>query len=142
MTDLFSPITAGLIFASVVMPMTRNRAEEGNAPYSLNATYYKQRSDAALIITKRRRYARKEWAIREHPASILKANRWLAGSDGRSARNGRTDYPAALHVDVFRIRFAAGWYRTGCTVRHTTGGRGDDAVGYEAVCDAASAGNR
>ena len=32
-------------------PMTRNRAEEGNAPHSLNATYYKQRSDAALIIT-------------------------------------------------------------------------------------------
>ncbi len=32
-------------------PMTRNRAGDGNAPHALNATYYQQRSDAALIIT-------------------------------------------------------------------------------------------
>ena len=54
MTDLFSPITAGpfdLPHRVVMAPMTRNRAEEGNAPHSLNAKYYKQRSDAALIIT-------------------------------------------------------------------------------------------
>lgn len=32
-------------------PMTRNRAGPGNAPGALNAAYYRQRSDAALIVT-------------------------------------------------------------------------------------------
>lgn len=31
--------------------MTRNRAGEGNAPTALNATYYQQRADAAIVIT-------------------------------------------------------------------------------------------
>jgi N-ethylmaleimide reductase len=54
MADLFAPLTAGpfeLPHRVVMAPMTRNRAGEGNAPHALNATYYQQRSDAALIIT-------------------------------------------------------------------------------------------
>ncbi len=54
MTDLFTPFSAGpfeLSHRVVMAPMTRNRAGEGNAPHALNATYYQQRSDAALIIT-------------------------------------------------------------------------------------------
>lgn len=54
MADLFSPLTAGpfeLPHRVAMAPMTRNRAGDGNAPYTLNATYYQQRSDAALIIT-------------------------------------------------------------------------------------------
>jgi N-ethylmaleimide reductase len=54
MADLFTPLTAGpfeLPHRVVMAPMTRNRAGEGNAPHALNATYYQQRSDAALIIT-------------------------------------------------------------------------------------------
>lgn len=54
MADLFTPLTAGpfeLPHRVVMAPMTRNRAGEGNAPHALNATYYQQRADAALIIT-------------------------------------------------------------------------------------------
>ena len=53
-TDLFSPITIGDIKLSnriVMAPMTRNRADEHNAPHDLNATYYQQRATAGLIIT-------------------------------------------------------------------------------------------
>ena len=54
MADLFSTYTAGpfeLPHRVVMAPMTRNRAGDGNAPHALNATYYQQRSDAALIVT-------------------------------------------------------------------------------------------
>ena len=54
MVDLFTPFTVGpfeLPHRVVMAPMTRNRANEGNVPHSLNATYYQQRSDAALIVT-------------------------------------------------------------------------------------------
>jgi N-ethylmaleimide reductase len=54
MADLFSPLDVGSFEFShrvVMAPMTRNRAETGNVPHALNATYYQQRSDAAFIIT-------------------------------------------------------------------------------------------
>lgn len=54
MSELFSPITVGpfeLPHRVIMAPMTRNRAGEGNVPHALNAAYYQQRSDAALIIT-------------------------------------------------------------------------------------------
>lgn len=35
----------------VMAPMTRNRAGEGNVPTEMNATYYRQRASAALIVT-------------------------------------------------------------------------------------------
>ena len=35
----------------VMAPMTRNRAGEGNAPTEMNATYYRQRASAGLIVT-------------------------------------------------------------------------------------------
>lgn len=52
--DLFTPIQLGryLLPNRVVMaPLTRNRAGEGNVPQALNATYYRQRAHAGLIIT-------------------------------------------------------------------------------------------
>lgn len=54
MTDLFAPLSAGPFnfpHRVVMAPMTRNRAGEGNVPRALNATYYQQRADAALIVT-------------------------------------------------------------------------------------------
>lgn len=54
MADLLTPHRAGpLTFAHrvVMAPMTRSRAGPGNAPGALNAAYYRQRSDAALIVT-------------------------------------------------------------------------------------------
>lgn len=52
--DLFSPITLGdleLPNRIVMAPMTRNRANQDNAPHSLNVEYYRQRATAGLIIT-------------------------------------------------------------------------------------------
>jgi N-ethylmaleimide reductase len=52
--DIFSPFNLGplqLPNRVVMAPMTRNRAGPGNAPGPLNATYYAQRSDAALIVS-------------------------------------------------------------------------------------------
>ena len=54
MPDLFSPLTAGPFdfpHRVAMAPMTRNRAGPGNVPGALNALYYRQRSDAALIVT-------------------------------------------------------------------------------------------
>jgi N-ethylmaleimide reductase len=51
--DLFSPFRLGplqLRNRIVMAPMTRNRAGPGNAPTTLNATYYAQRASAGLII--------------------------------------------------------------------------------------------
>ncbi len=53
-TDLFSPVTIGdikLTNRMVMAPLTRNRADEHNAPHDINVTYYQQRATAGLIIT-------------------------------------------------------------------------------------------
>jgi len=53
-TDLFSPLTLGdmkLANRMVMAPLTRNRANQDNAPHDLNVTYYQQRATAGLIIT-------------------------------------------------------------------------------------------
>ena len=52
--DMFSSVNIGdlkLTNRMVMAPMTRNRANEHNAPHELNVTYYKQRASAGLIIT-------------------------------------------------------------------------------------------
>ncbi|HEC11820.1 MAG TPA: alkene reductase [Acidiferrobacteraceae bacterium] len=52
--DLFSPISVGKLTLSnrmVMAPMTRNRANQNNAPHTLNIEYYQQRATAGLIIT-------------------------------------------------------------------------------------------
>ncbi len=52
--NLFTPITLGDLEISnrmVMAPMTRNRANQDNAPHDLNVEYYKQRATAGLIIT-------------------------------------------------------------------------------------------
>jgi len=53
-TNLFTAITMGdleLPNRIVMAPMTRNRANQDNAPHSLNTKYYQQRATAGLIIT-------------------------------------------------------------------------------------------
>jgi N-ethylmaleimide reductase len=52
--DLFTPVKVGayeLPHRIVMSPLTRSRAGAGLAPTKMNATYYAQRSSAALIIT-------------------------------------------------------------------------------------------
>jgi N-ethylmaleimide reductase len=51
---LFQPATIGKLQLPnrvVMAPMTRNRADERDAPHALNAEYYRQRASAGLIIT-------------------------------------------------------------------------------------------
>jgi N-ethylmaleimide reductase len=54
-SQLFCPLTMGpfsLKHRVVMAPLTRSRAgQPGDVPTAMNAAYYKQRSDAALIIT-------------------------------------------------------------------------------------------
>jgi N-ethylmaleimide reductase len=52
--DLFQPVTIGKLALPnriVMAPMTRNRADERDAPHALNAQYYRQRAGVGLIIT-------------------------------------------------------------------------------------------
>ncbi|MBV9080176.1 MAG: alkene reductase [Elusimicrobia bacterium] len=52
--DLFTPVQVGpynLKNRIVMAPMTRNRAGAGNVPGQLQATYYRQRASAGLLIT-------------------------------------------------------------------------------------------
>lgn len=51
---LFTPIQLGpyiLPNRIVMAPLTRNRAGQGNVPQDINATYYRQRASAGLIIS-------------------------------------------------------------------------------------------
>ena len=59
---LFSSLDLGpltLPHRVAMAPLTRNRAGEGNVPGELNATYYKQRASAALLITEATQVAAK-----------------------------------------------------------------------------------
>lgn len=52
--NLFTPLTIGdvdLANRILMAPLTRTRAAEGNVPHALNATYYRQRAGAGLIIS-------------------------------------------------------------------------------------------
>lgn len=52
--DVFSPYAMGplrLENRMVMAPLTRNRAEAGNVPSAMAATYYSQRASAGLIVT-------------------------------------------------------------------------------------------
>ncbi|MHB1060012.1 MAG: alkene reductase, partial [Rhodanobacter sp.] len=52
--DLFTPVALGdlsLPNRVVMAPMTRNRADDQDAPHDLNVEYYRQRASAGLIIT-------------------------------------------------------------------------------------------
>lgn len=52
--DLFSPFRLGDLTLGnrlVMAPMTRNRADEDDAPHDLTTLYYEQRASAGLIIT-------------------------------------------------------------------------------------------
>lgn len=52
--DLFSPYAMGRLHLRnrmVMAPLTRSRAEQGNVPSRMAATYYSQRASAGLIVT-------------------------------------------------------------------------------------------
>jgi N-ethylmaleimide reductase len=53
-TDLFQPVRMGTLTLKnrvVMAPLTRSRASAGDVPTAMNATYYRQRAEAGLIIS-------------------------------------------------------------------------------------------
>jgi N-ethylmaleimide reductase len=53
-SDLFQPVTMGPLRLSnriVMAPLTRSRADQGDVPGELQATYYSQRASAGLILS-------------------------------------------------------------------------------------------
>ncbi|MEJ0045677.1 MAG: alkene reductase [Rhodospirillales bacterium] len=54
LTDLFQPVRLGPLTLQnrvVMAPLTRSRAAAGDVPTAMNATYYRQRAEAGLIIS-------------------------------------------------------------------------------------------
>ena len=101
MTDLFSPLTQGLFSPLtlgpitlpnriVMAPLTRSRAGSGDVPGPMNATYYRQRASAGLIISEATQISRQgkgyAWTPGIHtPAQIAG---WRPVTDAVHAQGG------------------------------------------------------
>jgi len=72
-------------------PLTRNRAGEGNAPGALNATYYRQRASAALLITEATQVAPKGQGYPRTPGihSEAQVEGWSTVTDAVHEGGGR-----------------------------------------------------
>lgn len=93
-TDLFSPVSIGdlaLANRMVMAPMTRNRANEKNAPHDLNVIYYRQRATAGLIITEASQVSPEGVGYPGTPGiySDAQVAGWLKVTDAVHAEGGR-----------------------------------------------------
>jgi len=93
-TDLFSPVSIGdlaLANRMVMAPMTRNRANEKNAPHDLNVIYYRQRATAGLIITEASQVSSEGVGYPGTPGiySDAQVAGWLKVTDAVHAEGGR-----------------------------------------------------
>ncbi len=72
-------------------PLTRNRAGEGNVPGDLNATYYRQRASAALLITEATQVAPMGQGYPRTPGihSEAQVEGWSAVTDAVHEEGGR-----------------------------------------------------
>jgi N-ethylmaleimide reductase len=92
--DLFSPYSLGdlqLPNRLVMAPMTRNRADQDDAPHELTVTYYTQRASAGLIITEGSPVARDAVGYPATPGiySDKQIAGWKAVTDAVHAEGGR-----------------------------------------------------
>jgi N-ethylmaleimide reductase len=92
--DLFSPITVGALRLPnriVMAPLTRNRAADGNVPWSLNATYYAQRASAGLLISEGSQVSPQGLGYQKTPGNYSDAQvaGWRLVTDAVHARGGR-----------------------------------------------------
>lgn len=92
--DLFSPIKIGpymLPNRIVMAPMTRNRADAGNAPVPMMATYYSQRASAGLIITEASQVSPEGVGYPATPGiySVEQVAGWKTISDAVHEKGGR-----------------------------------------------------
>ena len=98
---LLSPVQAGpytLRNRTVMAPMTRNRAGEGNVPTPMMATYYAQRASAGLIVTE---------ATQVSPQGVGYMN--TPGIYNEAQTEGWRQVTAAVHEKGGRI-FAQLWH--------------------------------
>ncbi len=72
-------------------PLTRNRAAEGNVPSDLNATYYRQRADAAVIVSEATQVAPKGQGYPRTPGihSDTQVDGWKKVTDAVHDAGGR-----------------------------------------------------
>lgn len=93
-TSLFDSLDLGplsLPHRVAMAPLTRNRAETGNVPGALNATYYRQRASAALLITEATQVAPRGQGYPRTPGihSEAQVDGWAAVTDAVHEAGGR-----------------------------------------------------
>jgi len=92
--DVFSPYRLGdlaLANRTVMAPMTRSRAVDGNVPNPLAATYYAQRASAGLIVTEATQVSPQGVGYIRTPGihSDAQVAGWRAVTDAVHAAGGR-----------------------------------------------------
>ncbi|MGI4815955.1 MAG: alkene reductase [Janthinobacterium lividum] len=92
---LLSPVTLGAVALPtrvVMAPLTRNRAgQPGDVPTDLNAEYYRQRADAALIVTEATHISRQGQGYAQAPGIYSDAQEagWQKVVNAVQAKKGR-----------------------------------------------------
>jgi N-ethylmaleimide reductase len=94
MTDLFTPVRLGnlnLPSRIVMAPLTRSRAGRGDIPGPMNAEYYAQRADAALIVSEATQVSQQGKGYAYTPAieTPAQAEGWRLVTRAVHARGGR-----------------------------------------------------
>jgi len=92
--DLFSPIQLGSLALRnriVMAPLTRNRADAGNAPQAMNVEYYRQRASAGLIVSEGSQITATAVGYPATPGihSAEQIAGWKQVTDAVHARNGK-----------------------------------------------------
>jgi N-ethylmaleimide reductase len=92
--NLFSPIKLGALKLAnriVMAPLTRNRADAGNAPQAMNVEYYRQRASAGLIISEGAQISATAVGYLATPGihSAAQIAGWKQVTDAVHSRNGR-----------------------------------------------------
>jgi len=94
MPSLFDPVRIGAISASnriVMAPLTRNRADAGQVPSALAATYYAQRAAAGLIVSEATQVSAVGQGYLDTPGIFNAAQvaGWRGVTDAVHARGGK-----------------------------------------------------
>ncbi len=94
MPSLFDPVRVGAVSARnriVMAPLTRNRADAGQVPSALAATYYAQRADAGLIVSEATQVAAVGQGYLDTPGIFNAAQvaGWRRVTEGVHAKGGK-----------------------------------------------------
>ncbi|MFV2061416.1 MAG: alkene reductase [Gammaproteobacteria bacterium] len=92
--SLFSPLKIGALTIPnriVMAPLTRNRANQDNAPHELHVEYYSQRASAGLIITEASQVSEQGVGYPSTPGIYhpVQVSAWRSVTDAVHAKGGR-----------------------------------------------------